>query len=104
MAEHEVTSRFTSDNGIVVTMSAEHAVRIRIEVYHFKNRQVSNSGESRPIACADNFCHWGSFRPWLRLLLSLGIPFRVLIAGQPNFISTVMGVAATPPQFSWQRK
>jgi hypothetical protein len=63
MAEHEVTSRFMSDKGIGATISAEHAVRIRIEVCHFKNRQISNSGESRPIACADNFCHWGSFRP-----------------------------------------
>jgi hypothetical protein len=70
MAEHEVTSRFMPDKGIGATISAEHAMRIRVEVCHVKDRQVFNSGESRPIACADNFCHWGSFRPWLRLLLS----------------------------------
>jgi hypothetical protein len=57
MAEHKVTSHFMSHKGIGATISAEHAVGIRIEVCHFKNWQVSNSGESRPIACADNFCH-----------------------------------------------
>jgi len=70
MAQHEVTSRFMSDKGIGGTISAKHAMRIRVEVCHAKDRQVFNIGESRPIACADSFCHWGSFRPWLRLPLS----------------------------------
>jgi hypothetical protein len=59
MAEHEVGSRFMSDKGIGGTISAEHAVRIRVEACHIKNRQVFNSGESHPIVCADNFCQLG---------------------------------------------
>ena len=62
MAEHEVSSRFMSDKGVGRPISAKHAVRIRIEFRHVKDRQVFNNG-SRAIACADNFCHWGSFRP-----------------------------------------
>jgi hypothetical protein len=90
MAEHEVTSRFMSDKGIGGTIPAEHAVRIRVEVCHIKNRQVFNSGESRPIVCADNFCHW------VPLVLdcdfsSLGIPLYVSIAGQPKFVAIVIG-------------
>jgi hypothetical protein len=45
-----------SDKGVAGAISAEHAVRIRIEVCHVKDRQVFNN-ESRAIACADDFCH-----------------------------------------------
>ena len=63
MAEHKVSSCFMSDKRIAGTIPAEHAVRVRIEVCHIENRQVFNSGESHPIVCADNFCHWDSSRP-----------------------------------------
>src|SRR5258708_19957366 len=86
MAEHEVTSRFMPDKGIGGTISAEHAMRIRVEVCHVKDRQVFNSGESPPIACADDFCHWGSFRPWLRLVLSWHSVF-LLDSRTPQFHS-----------------
>ena len=59
MAKHDVTSHFMSDNGMEGSISAEHAVRIRIEICHLENRQVFTSGESRAIVCIDNFCHWG---------------------------------------------
>lgn len=51
MAEHDVTSHFMSDKGMSGPISAEHAVRIRIEVCHIKDRQVFTN-ESRAIACA----------------------------------------------------
>src|SRR5260370_7244227 len=65
MAEHEVTSRFMPDKGIGGTISAEHAMRIRVEVCHVKDRQVFNSGESRPLPFPHNFSPFTSFLPFL---------------------------------------
>ena len=71
-------------------------MRIRVEVCHVKDRQVFNSGESRrslaPITSAIGVpsvlgCDFSS----------LGIPFYVLVAGQPNFIAMVMDGRNTAP-------
>jgi hypothetical protein len=89
-----------SDNGIGGPISAKHAVRIRIKVCHSRPsiaEKVARSLASITAAIGVPFVLRCDFSP-------LGIPSYVLIAGQPNFIAMVMGLAATEPNFYDQRK
>src|SRR5260370_33913823 len=64
MAEHEVTSRFMPDKGIGGTISAEHAIRIRVEGCHCKDRHGFINAGRPPSASADKSCQLCVFRPW----------------------------------------